>query len=102
MAVHTPASVLQALAELRQELEGEVKELEERRSGLVGWELEAPELDKESTSKRRMLELVKGTEEQLARQGTGQRVIEGDGPGPSTQVRGSAKLQDITRPVGPT
>jgi DNA repair exonuclease SbcCD ATPase subunit len=77
-----PASVLEALAKLRRELQGELEGLER--------ELEA--LDKSVKAKRRMLELVRDTEEQLAVQGRGQRPVAWT-TGASAQVRGSAKLQ---------
>jgi hypothetical protein len=99
MDVPTSTTGLEALAELRRELQGELEGLVERRSGL---ERELEGLDKDIESKRRMLELVEATEEQLAAQGGGQRSTEGDGPGASTQVRGSAKLEDISEPVWPT
>jgi hypothetical protein len=58
--------------------------LEEERSGLDR-KLEA--LIEKIESKRRQLELVEATEEQLAAQERDQRV-QGEGPGASTQVRG--------------
>jgi phage shock protein A len=94
MEVLTPTAGLEALAELWQELEGELEELHEKRSGLER-ELEA--LDKDIESKRRMLELVEATEAQLA--ALSQPDLEGGEPGASTQVRGSAKLQPISLPT---
>jgi hypothetical protein len=99
MEVATASSVLEALADLRRGLEGELEALAEKRTGLER-ELEA--LDKDIESKHRMLGLVETTKEQLAAQGRGQPDVEGDGPGASTQVRGSAKLKDLIKPVWPT
>jgi hypothetical protein len=86
MEVLTPGPVLKTLAELRRELQGELEGLVEKRSGL---EMELEALDKDIESKRRMLELVESTEKQLA--APSKPDLEGDGPGASTQVRGSAK-----------
>jgi hypothetical protein len=86
--------VFKSLAQLRRELEGVLMGLVEKRSGLEG----GPEvLDKDIESTRRQLELVQATAEHLAAQGRGQRAIERGGPGASTQVRGVAKLQILTR-----
>jgi hypothetical protein len=65
-----PASVLSELGELRREqLQGELKELTEKRAGLNG-ELEA--LDKDTVFKQRALELVEESEGQLTGRGRGQ------------------------------
>jgi hypothetical protein len=61
--------VLEALAELRRELQGELEGLAEKRLGLER-ELEA--VDTGIESKHRMMELVEATEEQLAAQGSDQ------------------------------
>jgi hypothetical protein len=81
----TPASVLESLVELRQELRGELEGLLEKRGGL---ERELEGLDKEIESKGRMLELVEATEEQLAAQGLGHQASEEGAPGAGMQVRG--------------
>jgi chromosome segregation ATPase len=92
MEVATPTSVLKTLAELRRELQGELEGLAEKRSRL---ERELGVVDKDIEAKRRMLELVEATEEQLEAQ---RREQPEDGLGASTQVRGSAmKLQYIKR-----
>jgi predicted RNase H-like nuclease (RuvC/YqgF family) len=87
MDVPVPTRALEALAELREELEGELDALEERRSEL---ERELEGLSKDIESKRRMLELLETTaEDQLAAQGREEQgAMEGDGPGASTEVRG--------------
>jgi hypothetical protein len=72
------------LAKLWAELQGELGELLGRRSAPEGKE---DVLDEEIENKRRELELVEATEEQLAAQEGGQRAIEGNGPGASTEVR---------------
>jgi predicted nucleic acid-binding Zn-ribbon protein len=84
MDVARSTIVVQALAELRRDLQDELKELLEKRSGL---ERELKALDKHVEFKRRQLELVEDTEEQLVAQGPGQRGTEGDGPEASSQVR---------------
>jgi hypothetical protein len=99
MEVLTPTSVLEALADLRRELQGELGALVQKRTGL---ERELETLDKDIESKRRMLELVEATEEQLATQGQGHQDLEGRGPRASTQVRGSVRLQDLSEQVWPT
>jgi uncharacterized protein YhaN len=87
----TPPSVVEALAELRRELQDKLRALAEER---VAPERELERLDKAMDSTRRMLELVQATEEQLAAQGQGQPDLEGGGAGASThQVSWSAKLQ---------
>jgi predicted component of type VI protein secretion system len=82
MEVRTTDIGLEALAELRRELQGELEGLLEKLKGL-GRDIE---------SKRRMLELVKATEEQLAAQGRVQQAVDGEASGANTQVRGSTKL----------
>jgi phage shock protein A len=99
MEVPMIGTVHEELARLHRELEGEVKQVVEKRSGLER-ELEA--LDQDLMSKRRMLELVKSTQEQLEALERMRRDVEGGGPGASTQVRGWIKLQDISEPVWPT
>jgi hypothetical protein len=84
MDVVPPISVREALAKLRQKLQGKLEGLVEKRSGL---ERELEVLGKDIESTRRMLELVETTEEQLAAQGQEHRAVEEQGPGPSTQVR---------------
>jgi chromosome segregation ATPase len=66
--VPRPARALEALAVLRLELQGELEGLEERRPEV---ERELEGLGKDIESKRRMLELVEATEEELATQGRG-------------------------------
>jgi uncharacterized protein involved in exopolysaccharide biosynthesis len=78
---------LEALAELRGKLEGELQTLLKRRPGLAR-KLEA--LNTELASMRRQLELVEAKEKQLAAHWRDRPAIEGWGPRPSTQVRGSA------------
>jgi hypothetical protein len=92
MELPTHSRVFEAVAKLRRELQLEVEALAKRRSAL---EIKLEALDKDLKLKRRQLELVEATEGQLTAQGLGQRVFEGEGPGASTQVRGSAmaKLQ---------
>jgi hypothetical protein len=47
-----------------------------------------------------MLELVEATEEELATQGRGRGLVAmGEGPGASTQVRGSGRLHDVSKPL---
>jgi hypothetical protein len=97
MEVPTLTSVLETLARLRRELQGELEKLVEKRSEL---ELE-PELDVMIESTRRQLELVQTTEEQLAAQASAQAqpAAEEGGPGESTQIRSLAKLRDIIQLV---
>jgi hypothetical protein len=84
MHASVPANVLEALAQLRREVEDELKGLAEKRSGLAS-ELEA--LDKDIEARQRQLDMVEATERQLAGQGRGQRGLEGGAAGASTQVR---------------
>jgi hypothetical protein len=74
MEVPTPPGVLAVVAYLRQKLWRELEGLVGKRSGLLR-EVEA--LDKEIETKRRMMELVEATEEQLVDQERGQQAIEG-------------------------
>jgi phage shock protein A len=83
MDVATPTAALEALAQLRRELQGELEGLVEKRSGLAR-ELDA--LDKSIERMRRQVELVEAAEEQLAAQDRGQRAIEGRAPGAPAQV----------------
>jgi hypothetical protein len=88
MDVPTLIRALEAVVELRRELQGHLEGLAE---GLEG-ELSG-DIDKENELKQRMLGLVVATQEQLAIQRWGPPSSGGEGPGASTQVRGSAKLQ---------
>jgi predicted nucleic acid-binding Zn-ribbon protein len=98
MEVHTPTSVLEALAKARRDLRGELEGLVERQSGVnseleglverqLGLERELEGLRKDIESRRRMLELVEATEEQLVAQAE-RPALEGGGLGTSAQVRG--------------
>jgi hypothetical protein len=99
MEAPVPDTVLSALDELRRKLRGELEGLVEKRSGL---EQELKGLGEAIEAKQRMLELLEATERQLAGQGRGQPDLQAGGPAASTQVRGSAKLQDIGKPGSPT
>jgi phage shock protein A len=85
-------TTLEALAELREWLRGGLESLETERSGLEeersGLDQKLEALIEKIESKRRQLELVEATEEQLAAQERDQRALQGKGPGASTQVRG--------------
>jgi hypothetical protein len=96
MDLPAPTRVLEALAKVHRGLLSELEGLAEKRTGLEK-QLEA--VDTEVKFKRRQLELVEATQEQLAAQGPGQRAIEGDGPGASSQVRASANLEDISNSI---
>jgi hypothetical protein len=98
MDVPTPASVLEALAKERRELQGELDGLAKKRSGL---ERELEGVDKDIESTRRQLELVEATEEQLAAQGREQQATDADGAS-STQVRRSTEKLQNNEPVWPT
>jgi hypothetical protein len=89
MDAPVPQSVLSAVRELREKVLRQVEELKTTRSR---WERELQALGEEIESEQRKLELVEAIERQLAGQGRGQTDLEGDGPGASTQVRGSVKL----------
>jgi hypothetical protein len=97
--------VLSALGKLRSELQGRLGRLVERRSGLYkelqGLDRKLQALDKEIESQQRQVELVEATERQMGDQVGGQSDLEGDGEleETSTQVGGSAKLQDSGEPV---
>jgi chromosome segregation ATPase len=93
MDLPTPSNGLEALAKLGRELAFELDGLAAKRSGLAR-ELEA--LDKDVESTRRMLELVEATRRQLAAQERRQQAIERGGAPPSTQVRASATLEDMS------
>jgi chromosome segregation ATPase len=84
------------LAKLLEALQDELKGHEERRS----WhEREFQELRTKIESKQRALELVEATFWEVVNDV--QEYFEGVGPGASTQVRGSNKPQDMSRPCGP-
>jgi hypothetical protein len=88
------ASGLNALAELRGQLEGELRTLLTRRPILLK-ELEALEKDLEST--RRQLKLVEATEEQVTAEWRERPAIEGWASKPRGQVRGSANRTSAIR-----
>jgi hypothetical protein len=95
----SPASALEAVAELGGKLQGELHLLVQWR-----WRLERElggNYHQEVGYKRRMLELVMATQEQLATQRSGQSSSVGEGSRASTQVRGPAKCRTSVDPDGP-
>jgi hypothetical protein len=88
-------STLSGLVWLREELQDELQSLVEKRSGL---EEVLRATAEEIKSAQGVLELVEATERQLRGQGRGLPDGEGDGPGSSTQVRGSAKKLKVVCP----
>jgi hypothetical protein len=88
-------SALEAVVQLRRDLHGELLELWEKRPGLGN--IVGGYTNKDIKMKQRMHQLVVATQEQLAIQRWGPPSSGGQGPGASTQVRGSAKLQIINR-----
>jgi hypothetical protein len=77
--------MLEALGKLRRELQDKLQDTYDTMGGREG---DAELIAEMIESKKRVLDLVEVTEQQLAAKGAGQQAVEKEGPGASSQVRG--------------